>query len=631
MRRQRFTATLVGALALTLGLVGPYASHTDARPTVQSRTGARQYTLQTIANPNDPTFTQLLGINDHQTIAGYYGSGQTVNGVLHPNRGFRLSLPTTFKAENFPRSVQTQVIGINNQDDTGGFYLDHAGATHGFLKVNGQFETVDRPGTSFNQILGLNDSDQAAGYFQDAQGRDHGYIRQKRGSFTLLPIADSQATGINDAGTVVGFTQPSTATAAGFIMRGGRLTILIYPGSAFTQALGENNAGQVVGAYNDGAGNAHGFVYDTRTRTFQTIDEPGATSTTINGINDAGTIVGFFTDANGNTLGLVGTPGTGQVTPPTSTSTPTSTATATATATPTATPSATPTLSTTIKIGLVLPLSGADAALGLSAEHGAQLAVDQANAAHLIPGANFTLASLDDAGAVGAAAVTTLIKDPGVAGIIGPFDTTTALTELPIANKAGIAMISPSAGNPCLTSNNPVQQCGGVNSILGTVRPTGNLTFFRTVPTDPTQGTALSDYLYRTAGYRKAYVIDDTGTYGVSEANAFLTEWQNNGGVVLGRSSVPEGTASEVNLLTQIAALRPDVIFFGGSDPAAGTPESITIRQQMLQIPALKNTAFAGTDGIHTPLFAQSIGLTGGPVWSTLTPADATAVHSAGT
>jgi branched-chain amino acid transport system substrate-binding protein len=224
-----------------------------------------------------------------------------------------------------------------------------------------------------------------------------------------------------------------------------------------------------------------------------------------------------------------------------------------------------------------------------------------------------------------------LIKDPDVAGIIGPFDTATALTELPIANKSGIAMVSPSAGNPCLTSDNPTQQCGGVNSILTMVRPTGNVTFFRTVPTDPKQGTVLSDYLYLTKGYRTAYVIDDTGSYGVSEADAFLSEWQINGGVVLGRSSVPEGTASEVNLLTKIAALRPDVIFFGGSDPAPGTPESSTIRRQMEQIAGLATTPFAGTDGIRTSLFAQSIGLVGGPVWSTLTPADPGSVPAGNT
>jgi branched-chain amino acid transport system substrate-binding protein len=162
------------------------------------------------------------------------------------------------------------------------------------------------------------------------------------------------------------------------------------------------------------------------------------------------------------------------------------------------------------------------------------------------------------------------------------------------------------------------------------VRPTGNVTFFRTVPSDPRQSIALANYLYTSLHYKTAYIIDDTGAYGVSEADTFSGEWQVLGGAVLGRASVPEGTASEVNLLTHIAALKPDVIFFGGSDPTSGTPESITIRQQMLQIPSLTNTAFAGTDGIHTPIFAQSIGLIGGPVWSTLTPADPTGIPSAG-
>ena len=636
MPSQRRTGTLVGSLALALGLIGPYVSHTEARSTAQPGASAQQYNPRAVANPNDPTFTQLLGINDQQAIAGYEGSGQEVNGVLHPNKGFTLTLPDRFQAENYPHSVQTQVIAIDKQGDTGGFYIDRAGATHGFLQRRERFETVDRPGTSFNQILGLNDNRQAVGYYQDIQGHDHGYIRQADGAYSLLQIADSQATGINNAGVVVGFTQPSTATAAGFIMRDNRLSLLIYPGSSFTQALGENDSGQVVGFYNDGAGNAHGFVYNTSTRTFQTVDEPGATSTVINGINDAGWIVGFFTDAQGNTFGLLGTPGTGHTTVPTNTASPTPTATATATATMTATatatpsptvtatvtptPSATAVMSSTIKIGLVLPLTGADADLGLSADHGAQLAIDQANAANLVPNVRFVLSPMDDAGlggtpdgATGAAAVTTLINDPEVAGIIGPFDTTTALTELPLANKAEVAMISPSAGNPCLTADSPATQCVGTIGALPTLRPTGNVTFFRTVPSDPQQGTALANYLYKILAYKTAYIIDDTGTYGANEANTFGNEWQLLGGAIVGRSSVPEGTTSEINLLTTIAALKPDVIFFGGSDPASGAPESITIRQQMLQAPSLAHTPFAGTDGIDTPLFAMTIGSIGGP------------------
>jgi probable HAF family extracellular repeat protein len=206
--------------------------------------------------------------------------------------------------------VQTQVIGINNRGDTGGFYIDQAGATHGFLELNGTFTTVNRPGTTFNQVLGLNNRGQAAGFFQDAQQQNHAWIRKPSGAFRVLPIPNSQATDINDQGVVVGFTQPTTTTSNAFILRGDKLTILSYPGSTFTQALGENNAGQVVGTYNDANGTAHGFVYDHGT--FRSVDVPGATATTINGINNAGRIVGFFTDVADNTVGFVGTPTTAQ-------------------------------------------------------------------------------------------------------------------------------------------------------------------------------------------------------------------------------------------------------------------------------------------------------------------------------
>jgi len=92
------------------------------------RAGTITYNFQSISNPNDVTFTQLLGINNAGAIAGYFGSGATG----HPNQGFTLILPNSFTSENFPSSVQTQVVGINNAGDTAGFYIDTAGVTHGF-------------------------------------------------------------------------------------------------------------------------------------------------------------------------------------------------------------------------------------------------------------------------------------------------------------------------------------------------------------------------------------------------------------------------------------------------------------------------------------------------------------------
>ncbi len=67
---------------------------------------ATGYSFRTVIFPND-TFTQLLGINDFDVIAGYHG--------MAINEGFVFTLPNHFTSENFPSSVQTQVTGINQQ------------------------------------------------------------------------------------------------------------------------------------------------------------------------------------------------------------------------------------------------------------------------------------------------------------------------------------------------------------------------------------------------------------------------------------------------------------------------------------------------------------------------------------
>jgi probable HAF family extracellular repeat protein len=269
------------------------------------------YNFQDVASPKDPTFTQLLGINNDRTIAGYFGSGAS---PANPNKGFTLTLPNSFVDENFPNSVQTQVIGINNRSETGGFYIDEAGITHGFLRANGIFQNVDAPNTAFNQILGVNDLGQAAGYSStDPAGQtgQRAFIHKINGEFVYLNFPDgtgnSQATGINDNRTISGFYVANTGTTYGYLQRGRHFARLSFPNSTATQALGLNNAGEVVGFYTDNANNNHGFVY--KNGHYQSVDNPNGIGTTIiNGVNDHGRIVGFFVNNAGNTVGFVGNP-----------------------------------------------------------------------------------------------------------------------------------------------------------------------------------------------------------------------------------------------------------------------------------------------------------------------------------
>ena len=300
----------------------------------------------------------------------------------------------------------------------------------------------------------------------------------------------------------------------------------------------------------------------------------------------------------------------------------------------TTTGSGTPTTgSTTIKLATDLPVSGKDASSGKPAEDGASLAVTEANANHTIPGITLVFDPKDDVGAnglhdpaVGAQNVTALVGDALVAGIVGPFNSSVAKAEMPITNQAPLAQISPANTNPCLTKDTAASGCSGSADLLPTLRPSGKVSYFRIATTDDHQGPAGADYLYKTLGLKKVYVIDDAETYGIGIADSFTGEWKTDGGTVLGRSSEPATTTSYVSLLTQIATTHPDVIYFGGLDSTGG----ILIRQQMLQVPSLKNLPLGGGDGIITPSFASTIGTSsGGPVYGTVAVVDTTTVPTA--
>ena len=83
--------------------------------------------------------------------------------------------------------------------------------------------------------------------------------------------------------------------------------MLRFPRATATRATGINNAGEVVGYYQLGQ-TAHGFTWASA-RGFAIVDGPGgAVSTAITGVNNAGDLVGYYTDRAGHTDGLVATP-----------------------------------------------------------------------------------------------------------------------------------------------------------------------------------------------------------------------------------------------------------------------------------------------------------------------------------
>ncbi|HLH60329.1 MAG TPA: hypothetical protein VKV20_01490 [Ktedonobacteraceae bacterium] len=305
--RRIFMASIVAALgimALTAtALASPVTSHAGAK-----------YSFTTLDDNADPTFNQLLGINNSGVISGYFGSGAPG----HPNQGYILNPPYgqgNYVNENYPGSVQTQVTAINNKGDTAGFYVDSKGNNFGFVEWNGVFTSYKDPHTgkgTVNQLLGINDKGIAVGFYTDANGVNHAYkLNQATGKFTAIVPPNGNnaiATGINDNGDIVGFLTGSNGDIVGFLLKGNSFTEFDYPGSTNTTPLGVNKYDEIVGGYFDANGLMHGFVLTSPLKNAQwrSIDDPnGIGTTTINGVNDKGNLVGFYVDVAGNTDGML--------------------------------------------------------------------------------------------------------------------------------------------------------------------------------------------------------------------------------------------------------------------------------------------------------------------------------------
>jgi hypothetical protein len=303
----------LGAAVTGLGAAVPAVASAAAAPRIPT------YSFSTHGDKADPTFNQLLGINDKGQIAGYFGIGTSA--TVHPNRGYVVNPPYQqgdFKNENFPGAAQTQVIGINNSGTTVGFYADAAGDNFGFVLKGGIWTAVIDPNTgagTVNQLLGCNNNGVAVGFYTDGNGNNHGYefnFHTDTFSAVNVPGATSvTATGINAQGNVTGFYKgPRSGGTRSFVRIGGQVRTFGAPTSGNTTAFGINNSNEVVGAYVIGRGAravTHGFVRTAGS--FRSIDDPNGIGTTlVNGINDNGVIVGFYTDSKGNTDGFVGRP-----------------------------------------------------------------------------------------------------------------------------------------------------------------------------------------------------------------------------------------------------------------------------------------------------------------------------------
>ena len=226
--------------------------------------------------------------------------------------------------------------------------------------------------------------------------------------------------------------------------------------------------------------------------------------------------------------------------------------------------------SDTIKFVSSLPRTGSAQQQTDSIANGIKMALDEAG--HKV--GNFTIEyeDLDDATAAQGewtaeaerANALKAADDPDVMVYLGPYNSGAAKQSMPVLNRAGLLMVSPATTAVGLTK--PGMGQPGEPEIY---RPTGKKNYVRVVPADDLQGSCAAEWA-KDLGVKSVYILDDNQVYGKGLADVFQTRCDELEIEVLGHDSI-DGKAQEFrSKMTSIKALKPDLIFFGGTTQTKG-------------------------------------------------------------
>lgn len=208
----------------------------------------------------------------------------------------------------------------------------------------------------------------------------------------------------------------------------------------------------------------------------------------------------------------------------------------------------------TYRIGIAAPMSGPMAHLGLDIERGARLAIDELNEQKLVINGNlvrFETVTADDQGnAAGAVAAAQKLAASSVSIVVGHMTSGASIPASKIYSEAGIVQITPASTNPQLTKQ-------------------GLASTFRLIGNDLQQARALAEFVSR-KNIKTVAVIDDLSAYGRLVAGEFLRRAKSLGVQIVLQKSQSETSTDFSDIANNLAALRPDMVFFAGMDTQLG-------------------------------------------------------------
>jgi branched-chain amino acid transport system substrate-binding protein len=235
-----------------------------------------------------------------------------------------------------------------------------------------------------------------------------------------------------------------------------------------------------------------------------------------------------------------------------------------------------------VKIGFLGALTGDVAMFGKPTLDGMKMAAEEINAAGGVLGKKIEIVEADNRGdkQEGASVTQKFISRDGVTAIVG--DPTTGITKVaaPIAQKAGVVLLSAGATGP------------GVVEVGDFI--------FRNTLLDSIAIPACIEYFAKDLGFKKvAIVTSDNNDYSVGLSQTFRDAAAKVPAIkIVADEKVKDGDKDFSAQITNIKAKKPDVILFSGYY----TEGALIMKEARKQ--GLKAPMFGG-DGLFSPKFIE--------------------------
>ena len=237
-----------------------------------------------------------------------------------------------------------------------------------------------------------------------------------------------------------------------------------------------------------------------------------------------------------------------------------------------------------LKIGLDVPLSGANAAIGAQFKIGAELAIEDINSAGGLRGQKLTLMAGDDLSrADQGLIIANKFSAEGVKFVIGHYNSALSIPlSQEVYEPAGIVMISPASTNPVLTER-------------------GLANVFRLSGRDDQQGLVAANYLLANYQSAKIAILHDKSTFGKGLADDLRKALNTKGQIEVLYEGITVGEKDFSPIVAKLKATGADILFWGGLH----TEAAVLIKQMRDQG---LTTQMMGGDGLATTEFAALAG-----------------------